>query len=387
MGRGMHLFGLNSYLGQGLVQICPAAPGFYTSLYVVALTKPVTSRFLILLDWKRWRHDDCREPEDSQSGGGNGLIYFRRIGCAAQADDGGLTLSPAAAYAARPLYLVDTIGNPAEQMHAPQPAAAVAATGGGRARPSMGDAGDRRLSGKRSTASRGAVDRHLQPAGLDGRPALLRSARLRPAGRTIDAEFWLIPTINRHGHSEIVTQYEVEIGFPGRIQMDLYLIPRFEGSGGKTFIDESIEFRYAFANWDEIWGNPTYYIELIHQDQGPDQIEQKLLFGGDFASPGWHWGWDLTFQHSFGEDFEDTYETTAGVSYTLLDNKFDVGAEFKLQENTFHGDRRHFHDNTFVGPSLQYRPLPRMHIDFTPLIGMTHESPAAEVYMIVGFEF
>jgi hypothetical protein len=208
---------------------------------------------------------------------------------------------------------------------------------------------------------------------------------VQPEG-SVDAEYWVIPTVNRHGPSEIVTQYEVEVGFPGRIQMDLYLVPRFEGSGGKTYVDESIEFRYAFANWNEIWGNPTYYIEMIHQDQGPDQIEQKMLFGGAIA-PRWHWGWDLTFQHSFGYDYENTYETTAGISYALVDNRFDVGAEFKLQENTFHGDRRHYHDNTFVGPSFQYRPLPRMHVDFTPLIGVSHESPGAEVYMLVGWEF
>ncbi len=57
------------------------------------------------------------------------------------------------------------------------------------------------------------------------------------------------------------------------------------------------------------------------------------------------------------------------------------------QENTFHGDRRHSRDNTLVGPGIQYRPLPRMHIDFTPLIGVTHESPVAELYLVMGFEF
>jgi hypothetical protein len=299
-------------------------------------------------------------------------------------DNGAFLLTPSTRPDETPAYLVDTIGNPAEQQPAPGYPQSQPNDEGGIVHPwEMPPI---------NVVGNSTQLREEQKIGTYGQPVWTADRRfsevrvyVQPEG-SIDAEFWVIPQINRHGASELVTQYEVEVGFPGRIQMDLYLVPRFEGSGGKTFVDESIEFRYAFANWGEIWGNPTYYIELIHQDQGPDQIEQKMLFGGIIA-PRWHWGWDLTFQHSFGADYEDTYETTVGVSYTLLDNKFDVGGEFKLQENTFHGDRRHFQDNTFVGPSFQYRPLPRMHVDFTPLIGVTHESPAAEVYMLVGFEF
>lgn len=208
---------------------------------------------------------------------------------------------------------------------------------------------------------------------------------VRPEG-SLEFEYWLIPQAPRHGHTEIDSQYELEFGLPGRVQMDIYLTNRVPDPGGPTRTDGAIEFRYAFADWNVIWGNPTYYIEYTHQDQGPDQLETKILFGGT-AAPRVHWGWDLTYQRNMGYDNENTFETTAGVSYAVVDNHFDIGAEFKLQENNFHGSRNQFHDNALIGPSFQWRPIPRMHIDFTPLIGFTHESEALEAYFVVGWEF
>ena len=208
---------------------------------------------------------------------------------------------------------------------------------------------------------------------------------VRPEG-SLEFEFWLIPTAPRKGPAEIDTQYELEFGLPHRIQLDLYLTNRIPKSGGTTFTDYAVELRYAVADWNVIWGNPTYYIEYTHQDEGPDQLETKILFGGDFG-PRWHWGWDLTYQRDMGGDNENTYETTAGVSYAVIDNKFDAGAEFKLQENDFHNRRSHLTDNTLIGPSFQWRPIERMHIDFTALIGLTHESDAFQAYLVVGWEF
>ena len=36
---------------------------------------------------------------------------------------------------------------------------------------------------------------------------------------------------------------------------------------------------------------------------------------------------------------------------------------------------------------IQWRPIPRMHVDFAPLIGVTNQSPAAKIYLVIGFEF
>jgi hypothetical protein len=36
---------------------------------------------------------------------------------------------------------------------------------------------------------------------------------------------------------------------------------------------------------------------------------------------------------------------------------------------------------------MQLRPLPRMHIDFAPLIGVTDAASATKIFVVVGWEF
>jgi hypothetical protein len=208
---------------------------------------------------------------------------------------------------------------------------------------------------------------------------------VRPEG-SLQFEAWFIPTVNRKGASVFQTQYELEFGLPHRFQLDLYLNPTYTGSGGPTFINQAFELRYALADWGKIWGNPTLYAEYTRQDQGPDQLESKLLLGDELV-PRWHWGADLTYQYDFGGSFTNTYETTGGLSYTLIDSRIDLGVEAKLQLFDVRRHRGHLTDNTFIGPSIQFRPMPRMHIDIVPLIGITHESPAVQAYFVVGWEF
>jgi hypothetical protein len=284
----------------------------------------------------------------------------------------------------RPILLDNTIVNPAEEMRRPesqpsQPIPDLNITHPWEMPPVI-------VQGQNPSHLReeDRIGTYAQPLWTADRRFAETRVYVRPEG-ALQFEYWYIPTFNRHGKTEFETQYELEFGLGHRLQLDLYLNPNWVGSG-PTNLDEAIELRYALADWGVIWGNPTLYIEYTHVDGGPEQLESKVLFGGELATR-WHWGWDLTFQRNLGGDNENTYETTAGLSYTVVDNKLDAGAEFKLQENTFHNDRRHLRDNTFIGPSLQYRPFARMHIDLAPLFGITHESPTAEVYLVVGWEF
>ena len=208
---------------------------------------------------------------------------------------------------------------------------------------------------------------------------------VRPEG-SLEFEYWLIPTVERKGPSEIKNQFELEFGLPSRLQLDLYLVTRKEGSGGPTFVDYMIEMRYALADWNVIWGNPTIYLEYAAHDQAPDTIEAKLLLGGQIV-PRWHWGANLSYEHETGGEMTNEYEITGGVSYTLLDERFSVGGEVKFNVTDTHARRGSFVDNTLVGPSIQYRPFQRMHIDFAPLIGVTHESPALQAFLIIGWDF
>ena len=229
------------------------------------------------------------------------------------------------------------------------------------------------------------VGTYAQPLWTADRRFAETRVYVRPEG-SLQFEAWDIPTFNRKGPTNFQTQYELEFGLPHRFQLDLYVNPTYAGSGGRTFINQAVELRYALADWNVLWGNPTLYIEYTKQDQGPDELESKVLFGGEIA-PRLHWGSDLTYQRDFGGDFTNTYETTGGISYTLIDSKIDFGAEAKVQFFDTRGHRGRFTDNIFLGPSIQVRPLARAHIDIVPLIGLTHESPSMQLYMVFGWEF
>ena len=203
---------------------------------------------------------------------------------------------------------------------------------------------------------------------------------------TAEFEFWLRPTSPRHGKTELRSLYELELGLPYRLQLDLYL--RTESASHEpTQLGESVELRYAFAKWNEIWGNPTLYAEWSRLEDESDAIEFKLLLGGEIA-PRWHWGVNLSDELNTGGRREIEIEITGGISYTLADSKFSVGIETEDGVVDTHGHRGRFDEKFFfLGPSVQYRPTEQFHIDFAPLVGLTGDSPAFRAYLVVGYEF
>jgi hypothetical protein len=205
---------------------------------------------------------------------------------------------------------------------------------------------------------------------------------------TVEFEFWLRPTVPRHGATEYRSLWEVEVGLPGRFQLDLYF--RTESvDRGSAQVGESIELRYAFADWNKIWGNPTLYVEWSRLEDESDSVEVKLLLGGEIA-PRWHWGINLSDELSTGGDRANELELTAGISYTLADSKFSIGGEMELGFVDTQGHRGSYDEKfLFVGPSFQYRPYEQIHIDFAPMvgIGLAGDSPRFRAYVVVGYEF
>jgi hypothetical protein len=210
---------------------------------------------------------------------------------------------------------------------------------------------------------------------------------VRPEG-VIEYELWVIPETSKHGGStETTVQHEFEFGLPERFQLDVYLVSHQQGNEGPMQFDEQkFEVRWAFADWDQIWGNPTAYVEWAAIDNAPDHIETKLLLGGEAASS-WHWGANLVWEQETGALRESSYELTGGISKTLKDQRFSVGAEVKwamVDDSTHRGN---FDHEVLVGPSFQFRPSPRSHIDVAPLFGCTDDSPEAKVTLLFGMEF
>ncbi|MGH7145018.1 MAG: hypothetical protein ACREJ2_12950 [Planctomycetota bacterium] len=211
---------------------------------------------------------------------------------------------------------------------------------------------------------------------------------VRPPG-DFEFEYWMIGYSPRHnGTHHIENQYEVEMGLPYRFQIDLYLVSEQNGTSGSwQLTQQKLEGRWALADWGKIWGNPTLYLEWTAMNLEPDHLEGKLLLGDEIA-PRWHWGANFVCENQMGWHHEDSYEFTGGVSYTVVDEKFSVGGEWKFAYVDDNTDRGHYtSDESLLGPSIQLRPLPQMHINVAGLLGTSKNSPELKVLMVMGWEF
>jgi len=178
----------------------------------------------------------------------------------------------------------------------------------------------------------------------------------------------------------------LEIGLPYRFQLDLYLRSDQGGDTGGFEWAHQIELRYALADWGVIPGNPTIYLEYINKEDAADVFEPKLLLGGEIA-PRWHWGVNLALEWSLGDDHETEYEINGGISYTVIDPKFSVGVECLTDFTNAHGSRGTLSESYLIGPDIQYKPLPPVTINLVALVGLSDESPDAQVTLNIGYEF
>ncbi len=226
------------------------------------------------------------------------------------------------------------------------------------------------------------------PDGAFGEPSWVRQRRfsltriyVQKDPGEIGVEQWWRTRFYDGGRVTQRLQTEVEIGLPYRMQLDLYekIIHDNEGGGWKQ--DEvSVELRYAFADWDEIPANPALYLEYAFAHDGPDILETKLLFGGDFRR-GWHWGANVILEHELWDEQTNEYAIAGGISKSLIDSKLSFGVEGKA--GWVRGDTT----EVTLGPSLQWLPTENTHLDAVVLGGLTNSAPNAECWLIFGFDF
>lgn len=221
---------------------------------------------------------------------------------------------------------------------------------------------------------------------------------VRPAGMA-DFEWWFQPKINLEHPDEVRlrSQYEIELGLGYRLQLDLYLMTEQNGWDGPLALqEEKIELRWAWADWGELWGNPTLYVEYAHDNSGPPRLEGKLLLGGEMAS-GVHGGLNVVYERQLGGAGEQEYALTGGVSATLVDSDFSFGGEAQVEALDVEGSRFDFNEvEVLAGPSLQWFPVPEAHIDLVAYFGPGFQKspsgdydvePIFEPTLIVGYEF
>jgi len=209
-----------------------------------------------------------------------------------------------------------------------------------------------------------------------------------PEGK-VEVEAWARATINRDsqgGGTDWRFLQEFEIGLPNRFQFDFYLRQDYSSSSDSTMGGAMFEVRWALADWNEIWGNPTLYLEYITLAGEPDKIEPKLLLGGELGE-GWHWGTNFVFEWQLSGDREAEYALTTALSKAVIDEKFSLGVESVLSLTDTKGSRGDFSTSYVIGPSMQWRPVPAATVNFAPLVGVTGDSPTAQIYFNAGWEF
>ncbi len=232
------------------------------------------------------------------------------------------------------------------------------------------------------------------PIGSTRRPEWTSARRFTNTRVYIQQEPWEVGVeswwrIKHHRDGTVSNRLleEVEIGLPYRMQLDLYT--DIEGDNNARFHYQSfnVELRWALADWGQIWGNPTFYGEYKFADShwAPDVYEFKVLFGDEFAKR-WHWGVNFVWEAEVGGEREQEFQVTGGLSYTVIDSKFGVGVEFLYDRSTVASGRGDDSNSLNIGPSLQFRPTERLHVDLTCMFGTNADADKQVGYIVVGYE-
>lgn len=199
-------------------------------------------------------------------------------------------------------------------------------------------------------------------------------------------EQWWKGKFPDEGKPEHLFQSEIEVGLPYRFQLDFYENIENTAEDTTRHAGNQIEMRWAFADWGKILLNPTLYGEWKFNDHAPDAFELKLLLGQELA-PRWHWGFNVFYEQEINGVRTTETGFSQAVSYTAVDSKISIGAEMNFERTTKKGSRGDPEIEFLIGPSVQWRPTRRMHLDLVSLFGATPDSPVVEAYVVFGYAF
>jgi hypothetical protein len=231
---------------------------------------------------------------------------------------------------------------------------------------------------------------------------------------------------------------ECEIGLPWRINVAMEGdIERFDGD--TQFSTFSLEARYALADWNKIPLNPTLFAECkfgignILHDEGaptpgkkfgpggfdktadiPDAYEVRLLLCQDFFER-IEWAANVFFEQETGGDRGREWgiansivtpihlggapaSTSASgdknvqpknrqpvAGTTASDEPFKVGLEFQFRSFSDSGSRGTPYNSFVIGPTASWRATRGLRFDLSPLFGVNHKSPIAQVFFIASY--
>ena len=234
-----------------------------------------------------------------------------------------------------------------------------------------------------------------RPADETGRPQWTSHRRftttrvyLQQAPWEVGYEQWYRVRQNRDHSVENLFQHEIEIGLPGRMQLDVYENWVADGSRRAHHDNVAFELRFAFADWGKIPLNPTLYAEykLADSHYGPDVYEFKLLLG-DAITPRLHWALNGAFEQEIGGERATEFAIQGGFSYSVIDGKLGVGIEMQYKDESVAGGRGDSLRRFLIGPSIQWRPTPNTHLDFVAQWGTNRDAQNFEGFVVFGIDF
>jgi hypothetical protein len=207
----------------------------------------------------------------------------------------------------------------------------------------------------------------------------------------------------RHGKiSDNVFTQEFEIGLPHRFQLAYENNFEIIGPHVQETI-QTIEGRYALADWGKIPLNPTLFGEW-HVGVGknyaaqlggdpatntpaiPDSFELRLLLGQELADR-LQWGFNFFHEQEVGGQREWETGFAQAFSYAIMDEYLKVGLEMEFIRDCDAETRSHPTYEFDVGPSFTWKPSLHSRLDIAPLFGTTGDSPAVRVFVVFSYDF
>lgn len=207
-------------------------------------------------------------------------------------------------------------------------------------------------------------------------------------------------TIPKHGKTGHLFTQEFELGLPCRFQ--LAYENNIEMTSRNTQVTaQTIEARYALADWGKIPLNPTLFAEYkfgVGKDYErqedpddpvpgiPDAFEIRLLLGEQFGKD---FQWALNIFHEQQTGGEREWETgfSQALSYAIRDDCLKTGIEMQFIRRTDAETRSHPQYEFDLGPNFTWKPSRRTQLDLAMLFGTTRDSPRAKIFTVFSFSF
>ena len=223
-----------------------------------------------------------------------------------------------------------------------------------------------------------------QPIWTARRPFATTRVYVHPPWQ-VETEIGLRTTWPRKGAPEHQLTEEIELGLPYRFQVDFENATDITGDHWEHGFN-AFELRYALADWGRIPLNPTIGAEWKLANNESDAFELKLQLGEEFSEH-IHWGFNFNWEQQVHDDLEREFAASQAITYTLIDTKLSAGVEMLFKSESDKDTRDHPEDQFLIGPSFQWRPCKRVHMDVAPLFGVTGHAPLVQLFVFFGFDF